>query len=386
MNKKNHGNLNQDRLLHLKSVIEEDIRNGLYYGGAIAIGRYGELEFYETFGHADPEAKRPVKKDSVFTLFSTTKAFTNVLVFRAIELGQFALTTRVADIIPEFAGGPREKITVFSLITHSSGLPSIYTPKPGMYIDRLDEVIAAICEVVQPEANPGERVDYSPLVSHALLGEMVRRTDPGGRSYRQLVEDEILTPLDLKDTSVGMRADLRERHLFPEFGPNAPIDHLGHSNLGPNGAFIEEQAEMPWVGIASTAMDMYRFTEMLRRGGELDGKRILSPRILELARHNWTADMPNEVYRKLAASRGWDVMPAYLGLGFILRGEKLGHNLFGTLTSPETFGSYGAGTTILWVDPELDMTFVGLCTKVLERGENIERWARYSDIAVSAAL
>ena len=133
-------------------------------------------------------------------------------------------------------------------------------------------------------------------------------------------------------------------------------------------------------------MDMYRFAEMMRRGGELDGKRILSPRILQLARRNWTGDKPNEVYRKLANARGWEVMPGYIGLGFILRGEMVGHNLFGTLTSPETFGSYGAGTTILWIDPELDMTFVGLCTKVLERGENIERWAKYSDIAASAAI
>lgn len=386
MNKKKPGGLDQNRLLQLKSVIEDDIRRGLYYGGVFAIGRHGELSFYEAFGHADPEAKRPVKKDSVFSLFSTTKAFTNVLVFRAIELGQFALTTKAAEIIPEFSGGLREHITVFSLITHSSGLPSIYTPKPGMYIDVLEEMIAAICEVVQPEAKPGERVDYSPLVSHALLGEMVRRTDPRGRSYRQLVEDEILKPLDLKDTSVGLRADLRERHLFPEFGDNAPMDHLGHSDLGPNGAFLEEKAEMPWVGIASTAMDMYRLAEMLRCGGELDGKRILSPRILEVARRNWTGDKPNEVYRKLATVRGWQVVPAYLGLGFLLRGEVIGHNLFGSLTSPETFGSYGAGSTILWVDPELDMTFVGLCTKVLERGENIERWGRYSDIAAAAAI
>ena len=385
MNKKNQGGLNQDRLAHLKSVIEADIQSGLYYGGVIAIGRHGVLEFYESFGHADPDGKRPVQKDSVFSLFSTTKAFTNILVFRAIELGQFALTTKVSEVIPEFSGGQRQHITVFSLITHSSGLPSVYTPKPGMYIDRLDEIIAAICEVVQPEAKPGERVDYSPLVSHALLGEMVRRTDPKGRSYRQLVEDEILKPLELKDTAVGLRADLRERHLFPEFGANAPIDHLGHSDLGPNGAFLEEHAEMPWVGIVSTAMDMYRLAEMMRRGGELDGNRILSPRILQLARRNWTGDKPNEVYRKLANTRGWAVVPGYIGLGFILRGEIMGHNLFGHLTSPETFGSYGAGTTILWVDPVLDMTFVGLCTKVLERGENIERWSRYSDIAVSAA-
>ena len=79
-------------------------------------------------------------------------------------------------------------------------------------------------------------------------------------------------------------------------------------------------------------------------------------------------------------------MPAYLGLGFSLRGEVIGHHLFGTLTSAQTFGNYGAGTTLIWVDPELDMTFVGLCTGVMTSGDNIDRWQRLCDIAVSAAL
>ncbi len=309
-----------------------------------------------------------------------------MLVFQWIEQGLLALTTRVADVIPEFAGGLREKLTIFDLLTHTSGMPSVYSPKPGMYIDRLDEIIAAICENVQAAEPAGTRVDYSPMVNHALMGEMVRRTDRRQRSYRNLVEDEILKPLKMKDTSVGLRPDLKPRHLVPDFRGNAAINHLGHSDLGPNGAFEEPDAQMPWVGIASTANDMFRFAEMLRRGGELDGVRLLAPRILQLARHNWTGDKPNEVYRRLAADRGWNLMPAYLGLGFSLRGEVIGHHLFGTLTSPQTFGNYGAGTTLVWVDPELDMTFVGLCTGVMTSGDNIDRWQRLCDIAVSAAL
>ena len=147
----------------------------------------------------------------------------------------------------------------------------------------------------------------------------------------------------MKDTSVGLRKDLRKRHLVPEFRGNSPTQHLGHSNLGPNGAFEEELAEMPWVGIVSTAADMYRFAEMLRRGGELDGARILSPTMVARAHHCWTGDKPNELYRKIFESRGWEVLPAYIGLGFTLRGERMGHALFGTLTSPETFGNHGAG-------------------------------------------
>jgi len=68
---------------------------------------------------------------------------------------------------------------------------------------------------------------------------------------------------------MGVRRDLKARHLVPEFRNNYPIKHLGHSNLGPNGAFEEENVEMPWVGGISTAHDMMRFTEMLRRGGTI---------------------------------------------------------------------------------------------------------------------
>jgi CubicO group peptidase (beta-lactamase class C family) len=307
-------------------------------------------------------------------------------VFQSIEQGRLALTTRVVEVIPEFAGGLREKLTIFDLLTHTSGMPSVYTPRPGMYIDRLPEIIAAICENVQAVEPAGSRVDYSPMVNHALMGEMVRRTDARKRPYRAIVEQEILQPLRMKDTSVGLRPDLKPRHLVPDFRGNAAINHLGHSDLGPNGAFEEPDAEMPWVGIVSTAADMFRFAEMLRRGGELDGARILGPRILQLARHNWTSDKPNEVYRRLANERGWTLMPAYLGLGFSLRGEAIGRHLFGTLTSPATFGNYGAGTTLMWVDPQLDMTFVGLCTGVLSSGDNIDRWQKLCDVAVAAAV
>ena len=387
MNAKQHrSGLDAGRLAYLKTTIEEDIARGKYYGMAIAVGRHGELGLHEALGHADAEKKVPVKPDSVFSLFSTTKAITNVLVFRAMELGQFALTTRVCEIIPEFSGGLREQITFYHLLTHSSGLPSVYIPQPGMYLDVLEEIIAAICQFVHSTEEPGKRVDYSPLVHHALMGEAVRRMDPRQRSYRQLVEDEVLKPLGMKNTSVGVRADLKPRHLVPVFQGDAPVQHLGHSDLGPNGAFEEEHAEMPWLGVVSTAADMYRFAEMLRRRGELDGARILSPAILRRARQNQTGERPNELYKALALSQGWEPFPAYIGLGFSLRGAAMCHHLYGTLTSPETFGNYGFGATLFWVDPELDMTFVALSTGVMDRAPNMERFQRLSDIAVSAAI
>jgi CubicO group peptidase (beta-lactamase class C family) len=379
------GGLSRERLSKLQAVIKGDISKGRYFGAVIAVARHGEIGLFEALGHEDRDGTRALRKSSVFSIFSVTKAFTNVLLFKAIESGELALTTRVSSIIPEFGNGLRETITFYHLLTHSSGLPAVFSPRPGMYIDRLAEIVAAICENVHCEAEPGERVTYSPMAAHALIGEAIRRIDARQRSYRQIVIDEILEPLKLNDTAIGLRADLKSRHVVPHFIDPMPINHLGHSNLGPNGAFEEEDAEMPWVGAVSTTGDLLKFAEMLRQGGALDGVRILSPALLDQATLNRTGDRPNELYKQLALSRGWAPYPAYIGLGFSLRGEAICHHQFGTLASPRTFGHAGAGSALFWVDPKLDLTFVCLTAGVMNEADNVERFQRLSDLAIAAA-
>jgi len=379
--------LDSARLNHLKSVIEDDINRDRYFGAVVAVARNGELGFLEAIGWGDQAHTLPLQTDSVFSLFSLTKAFTNALVFRAIEQGQFALTTRVVEVIPEFTGEGREMINFYHLLTHSSGLPPVWIPREGMYIDKLDDIIEAICENIFPLQPPGELVHYSPLVHHALMGEAVRRCDPQGRSYRELLQQEVLDPLGMQDTAMGVRKDLKDRHIFPDFRGKPPQEHLGSSDLGPQGAFAEEHAEMPWVGGISTVPDLFRFAEMFRQGGTLDGKRVLSPAMIELATTNWTGDKPNELYKQIAIKHGWEPYPAYIGLGFGLRGDQVCPSIYGgTLASPGTFGNYGAGSTLFWVDPEWDITFVALTAGVMHPALNIERFQRLNDIVMSAAV
>lgn len=376
----------QQRLDRLIVAIEDDLAADRYFGAVVAVARHGKLAFQAAFGHGGGEEQRPLQEDSVFSLFSLTKCLTNVLVLRAIEQGQFMLTTRISDLIPEFKGGQRESINISHLLTHQSGLPPVWIPKPGMFIDKLEDIIAAICENIRSVEKPGEKVHYSPLCNHALLGEAVRRVDPKGRSYRKLLQEEVLDPLGMKDTAIGRRRDLASRHMFPDFRGKPPQEHLGSSNLGPQGAFMEEHAEMPWVGGISTVPDLLRLAEMFRRGGELDGVRILSPAIIESATRNWTGDKPNELYKAIALNYGWEPYPAYMGLGFGLRGEAMCPSLYGTLSSPRTFGNYGSGSTLFWVDPERDISFVWLSSGVMQPAPNIERFQRLSDIVLAAAL
>jgi CubicO group peptidase (beta-lactamase class C family) len=378
--------LSPSRLRHLTSTIERDIEQGKYHGAVIAVARHGEIGLHEAMGHACAATNEPMRQDHVFSLFSVTKAFTNVLVFRSIERGDFALTTRISELIPEFRHGSRERITVEHLLTHRSGLPPLFAPFPGMCIDRLDEVIDAICARVHCTGMPGATVSYSPMCAHALLGEAVRRVDDRKRRYRDIVAEEIFTPLRMQDSAIGVRPDLKSRHIVPFFMPTVPpLQHLGHSNLGENGAFEESEAEMPWVGAVSTVSDMLRFAEMLRRGGQLDGVQILSSAILDQATRNRTGSTPNDLYTSIGRARGWEPYPAYIGLGFFLRGEAICHHQFGTLSSPRTFGNTGFGSTLFWVDPEREITFVCLTSGVMDEGDNIERFQRLSDMALSAA-
>jgi CubicO group peptidase (beta-lactamase class C family) len=224
------------------------------------------------------------------------------------------------------------------------------------------------------------------MVHHALLGEMVRRTDAKGRSYRQIATEDLFGPLKMKDAAIGVRADLKARHVVPEFRGNAPMDHLSSNVPGPNGAFEDEKAEMPWVGAVASTPDLWRFAEMLRLGGSLDGAHIISPAMVELATRNWTGDKPNEMYRTLAHRRGWRPFPAYMGLGFALQGPTVHNSLYGTLASPQTFGNYGAGSSLFWVDPVRGITFAFLSAGVMNGGDNFERFQRLSDIVTSAVL
>lgn len=119
------------------------------------------------------------------------------------------------------------------------------------------------------------------------MGEAVRRTDPRGRSFRQILEKTIIKPLGMENTSVRLRADLRSRHIKPHWlFDKGPLQHLGRSNYSTDGAFEEEDAEM------------------LRRGGEYNGNWILSPVTVERTRIDETPGMINQLYGRNAIRTG----------------------------------------------------------------------------------
>ena len=133
--------------------------------------------------------RQPLTRDSVFNIFSVTKAFTNVLVMQAIEQGRFMLTTPICELIPEFPVTTGRKSGSGTCCSHQAGFPIIFEVTPGWYIDNFQEISATVIEHVKPAEPPCEKVSYSPLVNHVLMATAVLRTDPKKRGYRQIVQE-----------------------------------------------------------------------------------------------------------------------------------------------------------------------------------------------------
>jgi CubicO group peptidase (beta-lactamase class C family) len=372
----------EDRLERLVRTIESDVAAERYDGAAVLVARHGEIALHEAVGFAERASERRARTDDVFCLFSVTKTFTSAAVLARVDRGEIQLTSRVAEVVPEFGVKGKQRVTVAHLLTQTGGMSPELPPVPPDQLGNLEAVAAAVCQ--QPLASaPGRLVSYSPIGAHAVLGELVRRLDGGSRSFREILADEFFTPLGMKDTSLGLRADLAARRVpvvVRDRSPGLFVPEL----LEALNALLDETAEIPGGGAVSTAYDVFRWAEALRRGGELDGVRILSPALLDLATRNHTGREPNHLFDCLREARGWDEYPALLGLGFFLRGEGIFPMPFGLTASPHSFGGLGAGSTMFWVDPERDLVFVCLTAGLLEESRSFDRLQRLSDLVFSA--
>jgi len=376
--------LNGDQLNRLSAAIHGDVAADLYDGAAVIVARHGVIGLYEAVGFGDRAVNRLLRINDVFNILSVSKAFTDVIILSLIERGELALTTRVGDIIPEFNAKAKETVTVFNLLTHTAGSPQVLFPVEAGLMGNLDAVIKAICPL-ELIAVPGKSVCYSPLWGHALLGEIIRRLDGNKRALRDIFQDELFGPLGMKDTAMGRRKDLGSR-IVPIVAHDPSFGNMSAKEVEEHNQFITEDAEIPWMGCVSTAYDLFRFAEMLRCGGELDGVRSLSPASVKQATTIQTGTLANEYFALVMEEHGIKLPPANIGLDFQIRGEGVGPNSMGNLTSPGTYGKFGLGGTGFWVDPERDVTFVFLRSGLLEHLNDTARYQRISDMAMAAII
>lgn len=375
----------------LDATIREDIDRGDYLGANLIVARRGEVALRGTYGLADQSTGRPTGADDVYRVLSMSKGFTNALVLRAVSEGKLMLSTRVVDLIPEFLGtdpfraARKDRINLVHLLTHRAGMPA--TPDPGLSqpdFAVLADVIEALGSV-DVVNEPGQHLNYSAAINHALLGEMARRAY-GAASFRDLMEEKVFAPIGMRDTRFGMPERLRDR-ANPLKVVAANEGWLEPKDIECFNEVLDlPDAELPWVGAVSTIDDVFRFTEMLRNGGRTaSGASIISEAVLDQATRNQTGEMVNDLYGMIATERKWDLPPGNMGLGYALAGAGVHARFFGPFVSPRTFGSYGAGSSLFWVDPVSQVSFSFLSTGVMDEGDNVARFQKLSTIAASAA-
>jgi CubicO group peptidase (beta-lactamase class C family) len=372
-----------DRLSRVVASAQADIEAGLCDGVSLRVLRRGEVVQSFATGFAERVTGRELEENTVFGTQSVGKQFVHALVLSYVERGLLALHQPVADILPAFGARGKQRITLTHLLTHTSGLMSDIPPLPLNELGT-QSVLAAYAMDSLLESRPGERVRYSVTCASAIMAELLLTIDGHSRSLTQFMNDELFAPLGMLDTSMGIRPDLADRLApvtasFTGTGlfPASAIDRI-------SGMLMTPGNEMASGAYVTTAADLSRFAEMLARGGELDGTRLLSPAMLDLATRNHTGELSNNLFDYTFTDRNWDPFPAYLGLGFFLRGEKITPGFIGTLASPRSFGGFGAGSTCFWVDPERELTFSLLTTGLMEESRHIERSRRLGDLVISS--
>ena len=344
------------------SVVEV-YRGGAHPAMQVCVRREGQVVLQRAIGHAAgngpddrPDApKTPATIDTPFCLCSASKAVTAVAVHLLAERGQLALSDKVIDHIPEFGRNGKSGITIGHLLSHRAGVPR--HPAATMDLDRLgnrDALVRALGDA-KPESAPGKRMAYHAVMSGAILGEIVHRV--AGRDIRQVLAAEVLDPLGFRWTNYGVAPlDVPRVGLNYLTGPPTPpplstvLNRILGNTLADTVRKINDPrfltAVVPSGNVVTTADEFSLFFEMLRRGGELGGVRVLRPETIANAVRS---DTPLEVDYSLG-------VPMRYGMGFML-GEKR-FSLFGPDTE-NVFGHLGFTNILGWADPDRALS-VGL--------------------------
>ncbi|MGW3199611.1 serine hydrolase domain-containing protein [Streptomyces sp. NPDC001118] len=357
----------------LDQQVADHVDQGRLPGFLVAMSRGGRVAHLTTYGRRDVAAGLPVETDTLWRIYSMTKPVTAVAVLQLVEEGRLALDDPLDRYLPAFAkpvvyeGGSGAEmrthpadgpILIRHLLTHTAGLTFGYYhrhPVDALYrASGLEYSVppgADLAETVEVYARmplqfePGTQWNYS--VASNLLGRLIEVVS--GQPLDAFFTERILRPLGMSDTGFHIEPEQADRlaELYGETdgGGIAPVPGLP---VRGRPRFLSGSG-----GLVSSAYDFHRFMEMLRRGGELDGVRLLSADMVALMTRN---QLPGDAVLRVFGApvhqeRGND------GLGF-------GFNV-SVVTDPSrtlapsslgTYGWTGAATTAFWVDPAHELT------------------------------
>jgi CubicO group peptidase (beta-lactamase class C family) len=349
--------LSTERLQRINEVIKRYIDSNQISGAVTLVARKGRIAHFEAQGLIDIEGKKPIRKDTMFRMASSTKPVASVAIMMLMEEGKIRLSDPVSKFIPEFkntkvavrssTGTELElvpavrEITVRDLLTHTSGLGSggsgggeitklFGARKPT---DTLADFIPRL-GAAPLDFQPGTLWRYSGLAGIDTLSRIVEIAS--GLTFDQFLKQRIFDPLGMKDTFFALPDDRQARlmTLYRRAG-----DKL---EKHPNQEFLISKTYFSGAGgLISTAEDYFHFAQMLANGGELNGKRLLSPHTVALMSSNHTGEMfPGQLGR-----------PQGMGFGFAVE-VVVDAIKADSRRSNGSFGWDGAFGTHFWIDPK----------------------------------
>ncbi|HEX6163553.1 MAG TPA: serine hydrolase domain-containing protein [Vicinamibacterales bacterium] len=325
----------------------------------------GKVVYEKAFGWADKEAGRRMTTDTIFRIASQTKAITSAAIMQLVEEGSLTLNARAGTYIPSFTrtsvaianerGAVRQvpairPITIRDLLTHTAGISygteasirDLYEAQglgpaagAGWYTADKDETVCDTMErlgTLPFVAQPGEAWVYG--YNTDVLGCIVEKAS--GQPLDAYIRDRITTPLGMKDTHFFLPAAQRERLAAVYSSADGKYVRAPEGARG-QGAYVDGPRKnfAGGAGLLSTARDYARFIETMRRGGSIDGTRILSPRSVKLMSTNQVGTLHSST-----------------GLGFGLGFETVDRYGANGMSSEGAFGWGGAYGSMYRVDPE----------------------------------
>lgn len=363
--------LSPQRLARIGDWLRGEVAAKKIPGAVVMLLRRGKLAYVESVGLRRPDATTPMAFDDIFRIYSMTKPIASVAAMMLVEEGRLLLEAPVARYIPAFAEvkvgvektaadgsktlelvAPQRPMTVQDLLRHTSGLTYGFFGSglvKKMYVDnnvgtRGELTNADFAELIarMPLAfQPGSTWDYSN--STDVLGRVIEVVS--GQTLGAHLKQRLTDPLGMPDTSFYVPEAARQARIAEPL----PDDR----QFGVN-AFISEPRQVQKMesgggGMVSTAPDYARFLLMLRNGGQLDGRRYLSPRTVDYMTSN---HLGAQVQRTPLYLPG----PGYgFGLGFAVRTQA---GEAGSIGAAGEYNWGGAGGTAMWVDPATDLITV----------------------------
>jgi CubicO group peptidase (beta-lactamase class C family) len=358
---------------------------GKLIGAQVLVARHGEVAYRQSLGRMDRERERPMAEDAIMRLYSMTKPVTSVALMMLFERGLFQLNDPATNILPELADQtvwlsgegeamitePRVRpMTIRDLMRHTAGLsyggvlqtlgiPFPLSPVDKAYIaagvrqdpaETLDDFVAKLGRTPL-RYQPGAAWMYS--LSSDVCGALVQRLS--GKPFDVFLREEIFEPLGMIDTGFYAPPEKADRlaacyQRTPDALAALQDDPATSPYLTPP-AFISGGG-----GLVGTLSDYHRFCECLRRGGELDGVRLLGPRTLALMHRN---HLPGGKRLSDLALDGFSET-GNAGVGFGLGLAMTLDPLVSGALGQDDYYWGGAASTIFWVDPVEDLVAIFL--------------------------